>query len=157
MNKHHLQFFELFEYLLQGTADLGLVSINRSEYEDRICAISLEEYCVDVIEKDMLVMVLHTKYFEAFRNVSTIRLDALLDHRNHTKETCVQAAFGHIGASRFQHLLNETPSFHRVNDLEFCRNLLLEEKAIVYMPQLAYQLFFKNKKLANNKKIFKNR
>lgn len=153
-NKNKLQsafvqeadFFEMFESLRQGTADVGLVSINQSEYEDRIHTISLDDYCVDVIEKDTLVMVLHTKYFEEFRNVSTVRLDVLLNSQNHVKKDCVQAAFGHIGTSRFQHLLDETPSFHRVNDLEFCRNLLMEEKSIVYMPQLAYKLFFKNKK-----------
>ncbi len=147
---YETDFDNLFLHLKYDDAQLGLLTINKTEYEERRKYYFAEDYCADILKKDKLLMVLHAKYFRELCNATGLRLEELLDQKSNMKTQYVQTAFGHIGTSQFQHLLHENPSFHRVNDLEFCRNLLLEEKAIVYMPELAYKMFFGSKKYMHN-------
>lgn len=140
------EFENIFDNLQSGRSNLCLVTINKFEFEDRIRQRSMDEFHVECLHEDGIVAVTNKKFLNEIDLKTFGNLSNYLAFGHTNVKDYLHVSYGHIGQADYLSVPHPDFSCIRVNDLAFCKELLLKEKAIIYMSLLAYKLFFSSKK-----------
>ena len=124
----------LFEQVKNRDMDVGLLTFNAEELDERFAAYS-EILYLDILVRDELIVVLNKKFMEEERtSIEKSEFDQkrqsvynILPSRKHFQSTKEKATVWS-------------------NDSEFHRAMLERNGTLVLMPSLAYQYFFSQKK-----------
>ena len=126
---------DMIAYVQNGTCDIGLISYNEKELVKKIKS-SQQELGVEILTHDEIVTVIDKKYYRGrYDYLSVEERQKYRITQYNILPTEEYAKYNGINC----HIIN-------YNDADFHRQML-EIGAIVIMPKLAYEYFFKNKNL----------
>lgn len=140
------EFDHMFDNLQSKRSNLCLVTINKFEFADRIRQRPMDGFHVDCLHEDGIVAVTNKKFLNEIDLKTFENLSNYMSFGHSNVKDYLHVSYGHIGQADYLRVPNPELSYIRVNDLAFCKELLIKEKAIIYMSLLAYKLFFSSKK-----------
>lgn len=125
---------DVIDRVRDGACDIGLLTFNEQEMMKKFALVQ-DEIHLEVLARDEIVGVIDKKHYKG-------RSEYLTSEERQQYRT---TQYNIIPAKEFDAYIGLNGHIINFNDAEFHRNML-EIGALVMMPELAYEYFFKNKR-----------